>query len=43
MLVERSCVYNMLINLMETREAGKRHVISRLFIWLVSMLVFMLV
>lgn len=23
MLAERSCVYNMLINLMETREAGK--------------------
>lgn len=24
MLTERACVYNMLINLMETREAGKR-------------------
>lgn len=24
MLAERACVYNMLLNLMETREAGKK-------------------
>lgn len=27
MLAERACVYNMLLNLMETREAGKKHLI----------------
>lgn len=33
MLAERSCVYNMLINLMETREAGKRLIMSLFFCW----------